>query len=168
MSDVIPPPPPRRDSGGCWKWGAISCIGLGCVGAIVIAVLVYAVMRTPMFKQAMRSGVEAQMVAKQKLPEVGRALAKYRDEKGDYPKKLDDLAPKYITPENLTWSGGSFTYHKPPKDALESFVVVSVTIPTAAGAPPMVVQMQKDGTISEPTMQGYQPGALPAPPSGGK
>jgi len=148
MSDVIPPPP-RRDGGGCWKWGAISCVGLGCLGAIVILIGVTIFLKGPVGQQVLRSSHEAARIARE-LPAVAGALAKYRNDKGDYPNKLTDLAPKYISADRLRSSAGPYRYTKPPKNAPESFPVVTVEIPLMQGAPPMVIRLLKDGTVEPP------------------
>lgn len=164
MSDVIPPPPPRRDSGGCWKWGAISCLGLGCLGAILMIVGVSLFMKSPVGRQVLRSTQEATRIT-QELPEVAGALAKYRNDKGDYPNKLTDLVPKYISKDKIQSSAGPYSYTKPPKNAPESFPIVTVELRIMEGGPPMVIRLLKDGTV-EPPRAVQRPIGAPGRPAG--
>src|ERR1043165_8998627 len=126
MSEILPPPPPRRSSGdGCWKWGAISCLGGCLLLVLVFAIGIYFFSRSPMFKQIVKSA-DLQQRATRNLDEIYGAIESYRkDHEGKYPDNLQTLIPKYLASEQVfkptaDGSGPPIVYHKPPKDASDT------------------------------------------------
>src|SRR2546421_354608 len=127
MSEVLPPPPPTRSSGdGCWKWGAISCLGGCLLLVLVVAVGIFFFARSDLFKQAMK-GADLQQRTTRNIYEIKNAIDKYRNEhNGKYPDDLQSLIPKYLASEQILkptpdGSGPPIVYHKPPKDAPDTF-----------------------------------------------
>jgi hypothetical protein len=155
MSTVIPPPPPvPRSGGGCWKWGAIGCGALGCIGVICLAIGFFFLMRSPMVKQAMASVLQAQ-AATQQLPTVGKAIDKYVADKKKYPNELKDLIPTYLPDEKSLRvtrdvNAPRIWYKKPGKNAApETIVLQTELVPPIPlpGAPPWVIKLRKDGVL---------------------
>jgi hypothetical protein len=155
VSDVLPPPPPPRSSSdGCWKWGAITCGGLGCLGVIAIVAMVAFVMRSPEFKKMM-STMQKATVVQRDMVTVKRALDQYKADKGKYPAKLKELVPKYLPNEGSLHlseepTGPEFVYTQPPKDAPASAIILQYDLPSpvpTAGAPPWTIRMRLDGQV---------------------
>ncbi len=127
MSEGIPPLAPRS-SGGCWKWGGIACLGLGCFGIIAVGVLVAIFASRPEFKNVVKHTTQAGL-AVQRLQTLGQALRKYAHDHGQYPDELADLVPKYAKAEELRISpepdSPVFHYQKPPADASNDFQLLT-------------------------------------------
>ena len=147
-------PPPKKSNP--WMWIAIGCGVILLLGILcVVGSMMYA-MKNPQFKQMMGQSMSATQrmpVIQQRLQAVGSAVTRYaNDHKGEYPNKLDDLAPKYVgNKSELTYPSDSgdtpFTYTKPkPKDPGET-VVVEATVPMGAIA--FKLQYLKNGTVRQ-------------------
>lgn len=170
MSAPIPPPPPTG-SGSCWKWGGIACLGIGCVGVVVIGILTAIVFSRPEFKKVWRTTQEAGQ-AVQRMQQVGKAIDKYTHDKGKYPNALTDLAPAYISADQLSPSNDpeaeQFVYHRPPADAPDDFVMLIYDMknPIAPNQAPairyFITRKGKLGTlnaVSDPEPDRRAPGA---------
>jgi len=141
MSNYAPPPP--RGDGSCWKWGAIACLGMGCIGVGILgALLAYGGTR-PGFKRILSTTQQAGREV-ERMQSVGRAIQKYALDKGKYPGKLSDLVPNYVSQDLLRSStdldGKRLVYTRPPADAPDSFHVLEVSVPNPVSpiqAPPI-------------------------------
>jgi hypothetical protein len=160
MMSVMPPPPaPSSSNNSCWKWGAIGCGGLGCVGVIGMIALFYAM--RPIINQAVKS-VEKSQVVMADMQNLKKDINQYTQDKNKYPDKLADLIPKYVPEERMLHVGGNsaepkYTYTKPPKDAPQSFVILQVDLPSpmpTLDKEPWTIRMQLDGSIDG---SNYQP-----------
>ena len=165
MSDVLPPPPPPRSSDGCWKWGAITC-GVGCA-VLVLAVVVggYFFTKSSFFKSIKEVGENAKY-ATQEMKAVWTQVDKFHKDKNKYPEKLADLVPTYLTKDQLHYSklpnGPEWTYHKPPPDSDESFIMLEYKLdfefPTANGQakPTWDLTVSKNGEVQMQTNTTYK------------
>jgi hypothetical protein len=167
MSDMVPPPTPQRGGGGCWKWGAIGCLGLGCLSVVVVVLVSVLFLRSGQGRQIMQVGIETAVVSKD-MPIIHQAIGRYVADKGKYPAALSDLVPTYL-PESTTRPGGDptaqpYTYHRPPEGAPGDFTMVEYRIrgpvqgPTASY---FVIHLSKDGQVSTSTVQ--RPASSPPP-----
>ncbi|MCC6727852.1 MAG: hypothetical protein IT208_00770 [Chthonomonadales bacterium] len=153
MTDVVPQAPPPRSEGGCWKWGAISCLGLGCVSVLALAALIAYVVTRPQFKHRWQEVTGTVKVATN-LQEIGQALTKYVADKGKYPASLRDLTPAYLSADKLRPAGVAdsrqFAYHRPPAGAPGDFVVVEYEMENpirVPNGPPMRFVLRKNGKV---------------------
>src|SRR5262245_12488999 len=115
MSDVLPPPPPRRADDGCWKWGAIGCVGCGFL--VVLGVIALVVILRPYISEALKGMEKGQLVARD-MRGLNDRLRQYDKAKGKYPAKLKDLVPNFVSEErglhpSADPSGPEFTYFPP-------------------------------------------------------
>ncbi len=159
-----PPPPPKKD--GCWKWGAIGCIGLGLLGVIGFAILVFTVSKSPAFKRIVNTAT-SMAVAEQDMKTVHSAILSYHKDKKSYPVKLKDLVPVYLTDESTLHlerdvAASLYTYHAPTEDSPDTFVILEAVFPPimeGQNLPPTKVRVMKDGTIVKPDFKA-QPGGV--------
>lgn len=124
-----PEAPGRR--GGCCKWGGIACLGCGCASALVLIVVSLVLMQRPEVQSAL--GRTQQVVGTlQRMQQVAEALGKYVQDHRQYPPRLDDLAPRYISERMLRVSekagAPQFEYHPPPKGAGNDFVILAYEV----------------------------------------
>lgn len=157
MSPQGPPTTSGNANKGCWKWGAIGCIGLGCGSVLLIVGVIAAFMMSPMGKQIVRSSQQvATMQIDMKV--IKKGIDQYKVEKKGYPKSLKDLYPAYINEErilhmNKDASRPLYTYHLPEKDAAEGFVLLEGEAPAfTADTKPVKVKMLMDGTFEGMTI----------------
>lgn len=154
MSDIIPPPPPARGNDSCWKWGAITCGILGCLGVIAIVGLFWVALRSPIVQQ-MAASFEKANIVERDMRVLSMAIDKYVQEKKRYPARLEDLVPKYVTDKrhlqpSVDPNGPPFVYTPPPKDAPPSFVILQYDLPSPLPGqhqPPWTIRLRKDGTV---------------------
>jgi hypothetical protein len=129
---ALRPPGPPRGGGSCWKWGGITCLGLGCIGVILVGIGLAILVQKPEFKRVLRSGQQAGE-AMSRLQETSKAISKYVHDKGKYPAKLSDLTPAYIAAKRISPDDqpGSkpFEYHQPPSGAPDDFAMLAYEMP---------------------------------------
>ena len=103
----VPPQPQMRQNGpGCWAIGAIRCMVVLLLGAVLFFTAVGKFMNSSAGKELKKQltstmqGVKEQVVCVQNFEEVHAALKRYVDKNGKYPKSLTELVPDYLTDSN--------------------------------------------------------------------
>ena len=162
MENMPPQLPPQRassqsNSSGCWKWGAISCVGCGLVSVIGIIVFFVVILNSPMGKGIMKSVGQIQ-TAQTNMGYIKKGIDQYKREKKAYPKTLDVLFPTYISDKKLLHVNNDpslpmYKYHIPGETVTGSAVILETEVaPIMSGERPVPVRMFDDGTFEKNTI----------------
>ncbi|MCL5103487.1 MAG: hypothetical protein M1133_05155 [Armatimonadetes bacterium] len=90
------------------------------------------------------------------MVKVGDALRRYHDVNNKYPPDLESLKKDYLKDPGvlqcpvgpLTGDDPNYTYHAPPADAKESFVVLECARHVfGRGSPPIKLRLRLDGSM---------------------
>lgn len=139
MSGFVPAPAPTGDrgSGGCFKWGAISCGGCSC-GIVLLLVLGLVVTMSRNGPELRKVFQKATAIAhqsvqlKEEMEGIRGALQVYQREKGKWPSDLKALVPSYLPASRLTPPGAPgvapYVYHRPPANAPGDFIILETRL----------------------------------------
>lgn len=175
MSGFVPAPAPTgtRGSGGCFKWGAISCGGCSC-GIVLILVIGLVVLMSREGPQLRKVFQKATAVAqqtvqlKEEMEGIRGALQVYQRETGKWPGDLKALVPAHLPASRLTPPGGGgiapYVYHRPPAGAPGSFIILETKLTDPMT--PMEFKLPIEGEMKTSTRFSYTD--PPARPEVGK
>ena len=149
-----PPAPTPAANNGCWKWGAIGCVGLGCVAVIGFIALIVIVMMSPMGKQIMQATRQA-VVMQSDMSIIKKGVDQYKIDKKNYPKTIKDLYPSYINDEKILHMNSDpsrplYEYHVPEANSPSSFILLEGEVPPLTpDTKPVNVRMMLDSKFEQ-------------------
>jgi hypothetical protein len=136
-------------------------VGCGCAVVLVLIIASAVLLSRPGVRKAyvrIMNTAQQATVTVQRMQQVGDAINKFAQDKGRYPDKLAEIAPRYIAAESLRISNSpeakEFVYHKPPPNAPGSFRILEATIPNPVmpkQAPPIRYFWTKSGRLETPS-----------------
>ncbi|MEP6755146.1 MAG: hypothetical protein ABJA67_06580 [Chthonomonadales bacterium] len=149
-----PPAPKPAANNGCWKWGAIGCVGLGCVAVIGFIALIVVVMNSALGKQAIHVATQAAEM-ESNMSTIKKGIDQYKVDKTAYPQTLKALYPSYINEERILHMNSDpsrpmYDYHVPEADSSSSSVILEGEIPPlTSDSKPVKVRMTLDSKFDQ-------------------